>query len=135
MVNCLKPMIRKICMIPKFREGNSDATGVCALVLAAMRKDAATGAPSNPSKRKRRNVAPRKRKLFEDTPQKRKIHVTPIATAHKTDDPITPGVAQPPPQKKMTLMATPIDTAHQTDDPLMATPMRVTLDHNPNRRC
>ena len=130
-------------MIPKFRDDKSDATGVCALVLAAMRKDAATGAPSNPIKRRRCNVVRRKRKLFEDTPKRRKrrhvpvpvqTHATPIATAqktddplmatpvvtaHQTDDPITPGFVQPPPaQEKKILMATLVVTAHQTDDPI-----------------
>ena len=109
-------------MIPKFREGDSDATGVCALVLAAMRNDEAAGAPSKRSKGKRFNVTARKRKLFEVTPKKKKeatpkkrktghvpvpvqTHASPIDTPQKTDDSLT---------------ATPLVTSHQTDDPITA---------------
>ena len=56
-VNCLRPIITKICEIPKFRDGNSDAAGVCDLVLGAMRKDTVSNS--------------RKRKLFEDSPKPR----------------------------------------------------------------
>ena len=129
-------------MIPKFRGDKSDATGVCALVLAAMRKDAVKGSPSNPRKRKQCKVTRRKRKLFEDTPKRRRRNLpapmqahttpkaaeqktddpfmaTPVVTAHWTDDLITPDVVQPPPtEKKITLMATPVVTAHQADDPI-----------------
>ena len=110
-------------MIPKFRGDKSDATGVCALVLAAMRKDAVKGSPSNPRKRKQCKVTRRKRKLFEDTPKRRRRNLpapmqahttpkaaeqktddpfmaTPVATAHWTDDLITPDVVQPPPTEK-----------------------------------
>ena len=52
-VNCFKPIIRKICEIPKFIDGNSDATGVCALILTAMRKEQVFN--------------PKKRKLFDET--------------------------------------------------------------------
>ena len=47
-VKCLRPLITKICEIPKFRDGNTDAAGVCELVLSAMRK----GPVSNSRKRK-----------------------------------------------------------------------------------
>ena len=77
-VNCLRPIIQKICEIPKFRDGRTDATGVCELVLASMRKNKVERITTN----KRGGVtvvsvsSTRKRKLFvnadDRTPESRK---------------------------------------------------------------
>ena len=77
-VNCLRPIITKICEIPKFRDGRTDARGVCELVLVAMRKNLVERITTN----KRGGVtvvsvsSTRKRKLFgnsdDRTPERRK---------------------------------------------------------------
>ena len=79
-VRALKPIILRICQIPKFRNGNTDPAGVCALVLSSIRKDAPRASRTNH----------RKRKLFATVTQTPPSRSPTVATPHTSALPQTP---------------------------------------------